>query len=500
MVVVLGATGVAASGATPAIGWQVAKPALTYSCAFPSGPQPVSIQVAATFPATVPAGQPIQPIGIGISATLPRSVVSSFGSVSATMAGLSGALDVRVNENGTSAAAPWQHLISPRTPIPANGTMTAALSGTAPPVTVKAGGDVSFTASGLALLLSFYQADGRATHPSSMLVECALKTGQSAALATVVVTGGTNPSPISRITVGSQPGTSHTAAHHPASTKTCPPIPKKGLKLNPRFPPPKPPKGVREFHGAELACAYLAGFSDVRKLNESALIGPGLSKLDLAITVFAQDNNKLNYFQSRTAGLLDYKGKSEFPPARATLLAFGFVPVSATLQLSAIGTVNAITLGPEVPSQCKANPKACKGHLRQIVTISSRVSLGISDVTINGVPLNVGPHCGSAKPFDIILKGIVPIYSPFTGGPLTGSATIPEFKGCSDGTENLDTIFTASVSGSGNEILLTQGIPCFVVGATGCPPCKPVPLRSLRQKLVCPAPLGDTSTGRLHGN
>jgi hypothetical protein len=46
-----------------------------------------------------------------------------------------------------------------------------------------------------------------------------------------------------------------------------------------------------------------------------------------------------------------------------------------------------------------------------------------------------------------------------TGGFLSGTATIPPFHGCGSG-ENLDPLFTASLSGPGNYIRVTQGPIC----------------------------------------
>jgi hypothetical protein len=452
------------------------------------------VQIAATFPASGPPGQPIQATGAGITVTLPHAVAAGLGRLNAATVRLTADLGTAVTENGTSAIAPWPGLASPIAPLPAKGSPVLTATGAVPSVTIKAAGNATFSAAGLSLLLTSFKASGYATRPPSMLAQCTLNAGQNATLAVVPVTGSSSPAQHGGITVGSQYGGSHARAHAGAITKTCPPLPKNGLKLNPRFPPPKPPHGVRTFHGPQVACAYIVGFSDVRKLNEASLIGPGLSKLDLTVTVYAQFNKKLNYLQTQNVGQLDYQGRHEFPPARATLLAFGFMPVSATLQLSEIGTVNAISVGPEVPSSCKHN-------CQQIVTVSSRVTLRIYNVTVNGVSLNVGPSCQSATPFDIILKGIFPEYTVPGGGTLGGSVTIPPFTGCRDGTENLDPIFTASVSGPGNDVLLTQGAPCFVNGGFGCPPCKPIPARTLKSgpPKCQPATGGSQRAGRQHG-
>jgi hypothetical protein len=142
------------------------------------------------------------------------------------------------------------------------------------------------------------------------------------------------------------------------------------------------------------------------------------------------------------------------------------------MHLTEIGTMNVVTLGAAVPTQC-LHP--CP----TITTVSSRLVLRIDGVTVNGVPLSVGLHCQTA-PFDVILQGSsasMPPYSFTAGGPVTGTVTIPPFTGCGVG-ENLDPLFNGSISGPANFTLLTQGVVCQQGSAPiGCPPNKPKPLR-----------------------
>jgi hypothetical protein len=57
------------------------------------------------------------------------------------------------------------------------------------------------------------------------------------------------------------------------------------------------------------------------------------------------------------------------------------------------------------------------------------------------------------------LTGRSPDYTVNTGGPLTGTTTIPPFSGCGVG-EDLDPLLNASISGPDNFMKLTQGVPC----------------------------------------
>lgn len=287
----------------------------------------------------------------------------------------------------------------------------------------------------------------------------------------------------------SSSGSAQTAASY-----HCLDYPANGFKLNPTLPPPVIPKKAKRYphKTTNPVCAQATAFSNVRKLHEAALIGPGFSSISSNIHYYLiAPNHKCknhggcprseNYSQAVSAGELEYHGRHQFPPATATLLAFGFVPVTATLQLTEIGALNIYAVGPNLPGECPPNSVAC---LTTDTTLYSRVSLRVSDVRINGVPFDVGPACRTVSPFVIKLTGSTPTYSIFDGGELVGAATIPPFTGCGVG-ENVDSLFSASVSGAGNGLLLTQGETCFPDSDTSCPPCKPIPHRAVNLKPVC---------------
>lgn len=185
---------------------------------------------------------------------------------------------------------------------------------------------------------------------------------------------------------------------------------------------------------------------------------------------FHKFSSAYTYLQIRVAGQFNYHGLEQLPPARATFLAFGFMPVSATLQISELGTVNAALV------DCVPGKKSCPNNPPAYALFYGRVSLHISNVEINGVPLNVGSHCGTATPFDLALTGLPPSYNVSAlYGVLTGSVTIPAFSGCANHTDNLDPVFDSTVSGPGNFVKITQAQLCYVHNPTKqtCPPRKP---------------------------
>jgi hypothetical protein len=259
----------------------------------------------------------------------------------------------------------------------------------------------------------------------------------------------------------------------------CPPFPvKNGFPFNKHFKlPPIPPGSTIIPSGPPVqACAFIEGFSDVQKLGAAAMIGPGFGNIqDGKRTV----TNPSGYFQADSTGQLYYKpcpgsaplcrAINGLPPVRSTFLSFGFVPTTATLQITQTGTLNIATVGGVQNGT----------QVLKFSKVQSLASIRVEKVLVNGAPLNVGRDCHTVRPFPLVLTGKPP-YSLNTGGVLKGTITVPSFTGCGVG-ENLDPIFNATVSGPGNFVQLTQGTLCFawnVSGTfpTGCPANMPKPV------------------------
>lgn len=233
--------------------------------------------------------------------------------------------------------------------------------------------------------------------------------------------------------------------------------------------------------------AYLSGYSNVSKLNGSALLGPGPADQPKAATldtttsyVVSVSCNESDGFPDNfslyeyNTGMLNYRGRSEFPPARVTFLSYGFMPTTATMQLAQVpidcrdytGKLIAKTYDCLTTTISTNNLQNTSSYT---VTAASAVIIHLTDVKVNGVPLDVGPDCRTATPMDVTLaahSGQLPsgpntgVYSIQFGGPLTGSAVVPRFTGCGVG-ENLDPILDSSISGTQNYIKLTQGPLCY---------------------------------------
>jgi hypothetical protein len=428
--------------------------ALTYNCQFPSGRDAVRVAVAATLPASVAPGQRVQPTGVQITAGLGRTAVADLIRIGAASVTASGAFSTIETAQGKSVTAQWPADSAAAYPLPATGGVKLTEAATAPPATAGSPGTITFTAGDLVLNLNPKQADGTATTPATVRVPCALGTGANSTLAVITVAAA-NPS-------ASPSGSQSSPASPPHTTK----IPK-GL-------PPGCGK-IKVVGTGTATCAYITGYSDVAKLYGAALLQPkrparpGLVNVD-----FAESHQfKKGKLVVHSTGELYYQGRHELPPVTATFLAFRFVPVTATLHLVELTPIKIVSV-----SGIKAPPYPIT------VRTTTKISVRVSGVTVNGVPLDVGPHCRAASAVKLDLTGrgqntFPPKgYTVPTGGPLSGRLTIPRFTGCGV-SENLDPLLTGSISGPGNFTKVTQGKLCGPSQPANwsCPPPVPKPLR-----------------------
>ncbi|MEV7627919.1 hypothetical protein [Actinoplanes sp. NPDC089786] len=248
----------------------------------------------------------------------------------------------------------------------------------------------------------------------------------------------------------------------------------------------------------QLGCAFVVGYANVNKLNGAVLLGvpdPGLvsvvivanrsfcvpSTISLPLCVIRGGvrHTLTEYkFMLEPNGITPDMAEGEFPPAAQTLLTFGFMPVSAKMHLRQLGPISGTA------ETTQANGR----HTLISTTLSGKVTIQLTDVKVNGVPMNTGVcHTLDPEEDNLHLSGsgdnstIPPAgYTVARGGPLIGTTDIPPFTDCvGDDGEDLTPLFTASVSGPGNYTKMIQGNLCSpdISGANGCPPQIPVPER-----------------------
>ncbi|MGI5229216.1 DUF6801 domain-containing protein [Actinoallomurus sp. CA-142502] len=410
---------------------QIMGASLAYACPFPSGAQRITVKVAGALPAAATVGDHIQPGQVTITPTLPRAALADLTGLDATSVTASARISVTVAQKGGTAATTWPSAAA-SAPIPASGSLPLPGSATVSPVTAKAVGSAAFVAGSLSLVLTPHKADGSATNPAGIPLDCKVEPGPDVVLARVPVT---DPG----VSVTPSPGTG-------------------GAKLNPRsarpldddpclLPVPQDPIPGE---------AYLAGFANAAKLGGAILLGvengetTGHTLLELNYEVILNLCATDSSVDVLSRATLDYHGAHSLPPAKATLLTYGFMPTTATVEFSE---------PPGTHMEIDSHSWFDGTGFPQVSTVTSQMTMRIYDVLVNGKPLDVGPHCQTASSLAVTLTGKSPDYTVDQGGPLTGMVTIPPFSGCGVG-EDLDPIFTASLSGPDNYMKLTQGIPC----------------------------------------
>jgi hypothetical protein len=242
--------------------------------------------------------------------------------------------------------------------------------------------------------------------------------------------------------------------------------------------PPQPPTPIS---------GYLSGFGNAEKLGNALVVGH--PEPALARSVGPEQGNQLGQARVGTTIFtcvldtleLDHQGRRQFPPATATFVTFGFEPVTARVQLTQVGPdplkfVLYLNTALEFSS----------GPFSAVAT--STVAMRVDQVTVNGVPLDVGANCRTVAPLSspdspvqpkqLVLTGGSELGDPSPhfahvgfGGTLAGYATIPPFTGCvSEDGEDLNKLMTATISGPDNYVRINLGPVCTVSTPRTCAP------------------------------
>ncbi|MEV7097084.1 DUF6801 domain-containing protein [Amycolatopsis sp. NPDC051045] len=170
-------------------------------------------------------------------------------------------------------------------------------------------------------------------------------------------------------------------------------------------------------------------------------------------------------------------GELAFAPVTVSYLGYGFLPISATVEFLPVDYRRSTMI--------HSFGTLFDGLLRNHLDVVSR----LSDVKVNGVPLDAGPDCVSETPMAIDMIGE---YDPFTGGliatdpanpdPKFRGFTLPPFKNCG-AAEKLSSLFTGQNAGPGNQASarLTIIPLCQEADHRNCPPVAPIPAEVFRK-------------------
>ncbi|MFI7366984.1 DUF6801 domain-containing protein [Streptomyces sp. NPDC050149] len=447
---------------------------LVSTCELKDGTAAATIEVSVEVPATGEAGRPVQPGPATVTLTLSRADLAGLLPAGTEAVVSRAALKVKVAQKDDSAEAQWE-LSSPGTPLPADGEVRLVHSGEVPYVTFGAPGEVGFSLEELTLELISASATAEGT-PDIATLTCRPQEGRSGHFATTQVTAVPDTGPSGTPGASAAPADGSGEAAEKAIAVEPPATPVEGGDPCPLEPPVgeldtsealQPPEGgplkVSPLLPGTFGCAYALGLANVRKLNGAMIINdPGQHPALLSVLVGKQTSSRSNNapggYYMRTDSIANLK----LPDAESTFMAFGFQPVTARVSFEN---------GPMTISVADVG----RGPDRvTVATAYFRQSLRLHDVKVNGTPLDVGSNCGTSKSFKVVLKGVGTYRNALVGGPLNGEVDIPAFSGCGTGGEDLNPLFTASLSGPGNRVFLNQGTVCVPSQSDGlCPPTMP---------------------------
>ncbi len=491
-------------------------PELLYQCETESGRQDMRVRVGLSLPESGSVSTPIKPTEVTVDMTLPEPVVGDVAENGVSEVVGRTMLAVRVRDSGESAESEsrvvqFSDLAVPVTPLPQNAPLTLTATGEAPAITPAAAGEMAVSADRLTLLLTSEppgsapgsgdggtdgdtggageddgsgddnEPGGRSTAPetgtspgngnvsaggggaASAVAADRPATGPARAMLTPACT----PAPDQDTTIGTVPiagdaegpsGDSEASSGDGTSESGDPsgrPAPLDNVAQQGAVPPEC--ESLKE--GWTALCAYIGGYTNVDGLRAATRIEPGITNLSLGNFGLCADGSG-DFCQSGLAQVNE-DGNLRFPPTRNSFHAFDFMPTEATVELTQLNTMEL---------QIRFNPG---NNDDGSVVAHAEMSLRLYDVTVNGVPLDVGDECRTADPLLVKLTANYPgDYSANLGGTLDGYVDIPPFSGCGVG-EDLDPLMNGLIEGEGYYVKFTQGAVCSISQETGCPPQAP---------------------------
>ncbi|MFI5589010.1 DUF6801 domain-containing protein [Amycolatopsis sp. NPDC051758] len=443
-------TGSAAPGAAAAdagAGGRAVTKTVTTSCPFadPAGPQKLDVKTAATLPASMTVGRPATIDGLAVSFSLPRAAAEQLLGTGTTLeGGLTFQLLLEQGKVKDTLAVP---LTIPATPLPAEGDLPLTAKGKLPAFSPSAAGVLRIRLSAPKLALG---PTGAPPDRPAEQVACTAD-GQDLAFGSIAVLAAAKAPP-------GGPAPEKKTAPGPQS-----PGPRKHSLLDEEPPPDENVTQVLPLQPNQVDnTSKIAKTGAAIRSNPAALVnGVWLNITDP------------NGFPVRS----EITGELSFTPVTVSYLGYGFLPISATVEFLPVDYKRSTML--------HSFGTLGDGLLRNHLDVVSR----LSDVKVNGVPLDAGPDCVSATPMPIDMIGE---YDPFGGGfistdpenpdPKFRGFTLPPFKNCG-AAEKLSSLFTGQNSGPGNQAAarLTIIQLCQEADHRNCPPVVPIPAEVFRQ-------------------
>lgn len=431
-----GLTGVgSAAPADPAstAGTQAETVSTTSTCPFAAGPQKVTVETSATFPTQLKTGATATIDGFSAKLVLPREAALALLPAGATAGKLQGGLrlDLAVRQDKRDEKVPVPLTVAP-TALPETGDVTLLATGEVPAIALNAVGPVTFAVTAPTLALQPPPAEGETAKPADQIA-CTLDPDQKTTLSTVLVVPPKKAAP--------KP---HTAAVDAPEDEGDPVLDEL---------PPSP-----------LTLVRIVTTSTVRKLGAKVASPPGFMINGALLLRITHDTGEL--YDTRVTG------STVFKPVTATFLGFGFVPVSADVEFLPVDYQNSKMI--DITGTLTLDENSVS-----YLTSHLQVMARLSGAKVNGVPLELGDDCVTAKPIEIDVTGPYEAFGvghigtdPNSPDPKFRGFTLPAFKNCGSGSQQLSPLLTGMSSGPGNQVTVDTYnlMECHEPDQTQCPP------------------------------
>ncbi|MEV4144309.1 DUF6801 domain-containing protein [Amycolatopsis sp. NPDC049691] len=444
-------TGSAAPGAAAADvgkgGREVAKTVAT-TCVFadPVGPLKLDVKTEATLPASMTTGKPATIDGLAVSFPLPRAAAQQLlGTATTLEGGLTFQLLLEQGKVKDTLAVP---LTIAATPLPADGDLLLTAKGKLAAFSPSTAGllKIRLTAPKLAL-----GPTGAPPEQPAQQVACTADAGEDLSFGSVAVLAAAAP-----------------PSGKPAPGKKTTPAPQPGGSQKHSLLDEEPPPDDTVTMVLPLQPNQVDNTATITKTGAKIHSKPAALVNGVWFRITTPDG-----FPIRS----EITGELAFAPVTVSYLGYGFLPITATVEFLPVDYRSGATM-------IHSFGTLFDGILRNHLDVVSR----LSDVKVNGVPLDAGPDCVSATPMPIDMIGE---YDPFTGGligtdpanadPKYRGFSLPPFKNCG-AAEKLSSLFTGQNSGPGNQASarLTIIQLCTEADHRNCPPVAPIPAEVYR--------------------
>ncbi|TDP95162.1 DUF6801 domain-containing protein [Labedaea rhizosphaerae] len=414
---------------------------LTASCAFPSmDPVVVTTTISTELPDTATTTEPVALQGFSVSVTVPEATVAALrtGGTTAIGAGFTVALSGTWQQQPHDIAVPA--MTSPDNPLPESGDLPITATADVPAVPVDGPGDATFAVPQVVSTLTLHNGE------TTTDVPCTEDPGQDGTLGTVTITGAPGDTTTPPTTSGSP--TTTTGA--PSTSSGAPGSSAPSASHDPAAAAPTTPNPPPD---------QVGGFDDICDIKDPVLrpAGKAWYKIDGAITVLKLKSNlpvpkgdligdAFLHLTGPGGYFACVDGAATMPPAPGYFLMFNFAPVTAVAHVMPGG---------------HSRTKISNGYLIS----RTEAVITLTDVTVNGVPLDVGPNCHTTENAVIRLAG--KYQAPVSSGTVPGIVDLPPFTGCAHGSDVVDPIFNGLVAGDGNPMIANITYVCLYLTCQG---------------------------------